>query len=431
MASSTDSIASTTTCGCSSWTLCRLFGTTSRVPFVDSSTSDCCPSCQTRSKRSMILGGRSLNGPATPRRAQQDQWRIVEQRPGRIEHRPRLRCRPSQVEVLPVQAGVVLERPELLLPPDAHRLRFAIATRRQRSAEPGTHPRSTWVDQHDAGDIPRVRGCEHAQGPHGHRVAHQDERPLDPSQVEHRLEVGHEILARAYGLLRRTTPTEPRPVVGAGTARRREGVDHRVPDVARESPTAWNNTVGRPGSTGPKQVTCIRRPPRSTSMIRSVDSSDSVVSGDAFDGREADWPEEVVDEESSEHPPSVRTAANVRTRAPAYRMRATVDPHSSAVYCHFSAGVSQTNRRGVVEPRSALGYYLDHDRIHTGDCRHLPQRRPRRLAQRADAGRECLMLAPTRDLVARLNQTHAQPGWPADDADTRGHARRRQPGQRR
>jgi conjugative relaxase-like TrwC/TraI family protein len=52
---------------------------------------------------------------------------------------------------------------------------------------------------------------------------------------------------------------------------------------------------------------------------------------------------------------------------------------------------------------AALGYYLDHDRIHAGDvdtC--LSDVLTARRNEQA-AGRECLMLAPTRDLVTRLN----------------------------
>ena len=53
---------------------------------------------------------------------------------------------------------------------------------------------------------------------------------------------------------------------------------------------------------------------------------------------------------------------------------------------------------------SALGFYLDHDRIHTGD--ELTSLTDVLVAwqDETDAGRECLMLAPTRDLVARLNK---------------------------
>jgi conjugative relaxase-like TrwC/TraI family protein len=71
--------------------------------------------------------------------------------------------------------------------------------------------------------------------------------------------------------------------------------------------------------------------------------------------------------------------------------------------------------------RTALGYYLDHDRIHTED----------ELASLTDvlvgwqeetaAGRECLMLAPTRDLVAKLNHAarnvHLNGRRPDDEAD--------------
>ena len=53
--------------------------------------------------------------------------------------------------------------------------------------------------------------------------------------------------------------------------------------------------------------------------------------------------------------------------------------------------------------RAAVGFYLDHDRIHTGD--ELTSLTEVLLAwqDETDAGRQCLMLAPTRDLVARLN----------------------------
>ncbi|GAB3015456.1 TraA/ATP-dependent exoDNAse/relaxase [Nocardioides flavus (ex Wang et al. 2016)] len=54
--------------------------------------------------------------------------------------------------------------------------------------------------------------------------------------------------------------------------------------------------------------------------------------------------------------------------------------------------------------RTALGYYLDHDRVHTGD--ELTSLTEVLVAWQEEtaAGRECLMLAPTRDLVARLNR---------------------------
>ncbi|HEY3530015.1 MAG TPA: MobF family relaxase [Nocardioides sp.] len=53
--------------------------------------------------------------------------------------------------------------------------------------------------------------------------------------------------------------------------------------------------------------------------------------------------------------------------------------------------------------RTALGYYLDHDRVHSGD--ELTNLTEVLVAwqEETTAGRECLMLAPTRDLVARLN----------------------------
>ena len=54
--------------------------------------------------------------------------------------------------------------------------------------------------------------------------------------------------------------------------------------------------------------------------------------------------------------------------------------------------------------KPALGFYLDHDRIHTGD--ELTSLTEVLVAwqDETEAGRECLMLAPTRDLVARLNR---------------------------
>ncbi|HEU5042918.1 MAG TPA: MobF family relaxase [Nocardioidaceae bacterium] len=54
--------------------------------------------------------------------------------------------------------------------------------------------------------------------------------------------------------------------------------------------------------------------------------------------------------------------------------------------------------------RSALGFYLDRDRVHTGDSETCLGDVLRAWAAERDAGRECLMLAPTRELVARLNR---------------------------
>ena len=53
--------------------------------------------------------------------------------------------------------------------------------------------------------------------------------------------------------------------------------------------------------------------------------------------------------------------------------------------------------------RAGLGYYLDHDRIHTGDVDTCLNHVLTAWQDEQAAGRECLMLAPTRDLVARLN----------------------------
>ncbi|MGN6251390.1 MAG: MobF family relaxase [Marmoricola sp.] len=64
------------------------------------------------------------------------------------------------------------------------------------------------------------------------------------------------------------------------------------------------------------------------------------------------------------------------------------------------ASASLTLRDG---DRTALGYYLDHDRIHTGDELTTLTEVLAAWQEDTNAGRECLMLAPTRDLVARLN----------------------------
>ena len=53
--------------------------------------------------------------------------------------------------------------------------------------------------------------------------------------------------------------------------------------------------------------------------------------------------------------------------------------------------------------RTALGYYLDHDRIRTGDADTCLSDVLTAWRNEQAAGRECLMLAPTRDLVTRLN----------------------------
>jgi conjugative relaxase-like TrwC/TraI family protein len=53
--------------------------------------------------------------------------------------------------------------------------------------------------------------------------------------------------------------------------------------------------------------------------------------------------------------------------------------------------------------RSALGFYLDHDRVHVGESDACLAEVLDAWQTETAAGRECLMLAPTRDLVARLN----------------------------
>jgi conjugative relaxase-like TrwC/TraI family protein len=58
--------------------------------------------------------------------------------------------------------------------------------------------------------------------------------------------------------------------------------------------------------------------------------------------------------------------------------------------------------------RSALGFYLDHDRVHTGDTDTCLQGVLAAWTDDRAHARESLMLAPTRDLVARLNHAARQ-----------------------
>lgn len=52
---------------------------------------------------------------------------------------------------------------------------------------------------------------------------------------------------------------------------------------------------------------------------------------------------------------------------------------------------------------AALGYYLDHDRVHVGDTETCVEAVFDSWTRETADGRDCLMLAPTRDLVAELN----------------------------
>ena len=54
--------------------------------------------------------------------------------------------------------------------------------------------------------------------------------------------------------------------------------------------------------------------------------------------------------------------------------------------------------------RAALGFYLERNRVHTGDADNCLADVLTSWCDEQAAGRECLMLAPTRDLVARLNR---------------------------
>ncbi len=54
--------------------------------------------------------------------------------------------------------------------------------------------------------------------------------------------------------------------------------------------------------------------------------------------------------------------------------------------------------------RAALGYYLDHDRVHVGDQQTVVDEVFDAWLREQNAGRDCLMLAPTHDLVQQLNE---------------------------
>lgn len=54
--------------------------------------------------------------------------------------------------------------------------------------------------------------------------------------------------------------------------------------------------------------------------------------------------------------------------------------------------------------RAALGYYVDHERIHAGDQQTVVDEVLDAWRAEQDAGRDCLMLAPTHELVRELNE---------------------------
>ena len=63
--------------------------------------------------------------------------------------------------------------------------------------------------------------------------------------------------------------------------------------------------------------------------------------------------------------------------------------------------------------RAALGYYLDQDRVHVGDQQAVVDEVFGAWGREQDAGRDCLMLAPTHDLVRELNE-RARAAWLAE-----------------
>ncbi|MGH3371770.1 MAG: ATP-dependent DNA helicase, partial [Nocardioidaceae bacterium] len=54
--------------------------------------------------------------------------------------------------------------------------------------------------------------------------------------------------------------------------------------------------------------------------------------------------------------------------------------------------------------RSAIGYYLDNERVHAGDQQAVVDEVLDAWQREQDAGRDCLMLAPTHELVRELNE---------------------------
>ena len=87
-------------------------------------------------------------------------------------------------------------------------------------------------------------------------------------------------------------------------------------------------------------------------------------------------------------------------------------------------------REGRLE---ALGFYLDHGRVHVGDLTTMTDDLFDAWRADRDRGLDAIMLAPTRDLVSELNQ-RARAHRLQADSDHSGHrdpARRRQRGQRR
>src|SRR5215217_9364656 len=65
------------------------------------------------------------------------------------------------------------------------------------------------------------------------------------------------------------------------------------------------------------------------------------------------------------------------------------------------AAASLALREG--DPR-ALGFYLDHDRVHVGDLAKITEDAFSAWIQDRSAGLDAIMLAPTRELVAELNR---------------------------
>ena len=76
---------------------------------------------------------------------------------------------------------------------------------------------------------------------------------------------------------------------------------------------------------------------------------------------------------------------------------------------------------------AALGYYLDHDRVHVGDTDTCVEAVFDAWTRETAGGRDCLMLAPTRDLVAELNARARAVRLDGQEAAHRGAAARRQP----
>ena len=125
---------------------------------------------------------------------------------------------------------------------------------------------------------------------------------------------------------------------------------------------------------------------------------------------------------------SVTTSSSPRS-APA-ACCATSDATHGALHAERARPVHRPRRRrrlaGAARGRpEALGFYLDHDRVHVGDLATMTEDVFAAWAADRAAGLDSIMLAPTRDLVSELNQrarAHRLDGTAAPPRSARGRA---------